>query len=82
MASANAITYDGKIVLLDGTGNRVAGVTFGPKKVILVIGRNKLVKDLDTAFYHIYNYVAPMNSIRHINKHHMRLEPLPCVKMG
>jgi len=82
LASANALTRDGKIVLLDGTGNRVAGVIFGPRKVILVAGRNKFVKDLDAAFDHIYNYVAPMNSIRHINKHHMRLEALPCVKKG
>jgi len=82
LASANALTRDGKIVLLDGTGNRVSGVIFGPRKVILVVGRNKFVNDLDTAFDHIYNYVSPLNSIRHINKHHMRLDSLPCVKKG
>ncbi len=82
MASANALTRDGKIVLLDGTGNRVSGVIFGPKKVILVAGRNKFVPNLEAAMDHVYNYVAPMNSVRHINKHHMRLESLPCVKKG
>jgi hypothetical protein len=82
LASANALTMDGKIVSLDGTGNRIAGTIFGPRKVILVIGRNKFVKDLEAAFDRISNYVAPVNSMRHINKHHMRLGTLPCVQKG
>jgi len=82
LASANALTHDGKIVSLDGTGNRIAGTIFGPRKVILVVGRNKFVKDLNSAFDRISNYVAPINSRRHVKKHHMRLGTLPCVQKG
>jgi hypothetical protein len=47
LASSNAVTLDGKLVNIDGMGNRVAGMVFGPKKVILVIGRNKIVRNVD-----------------------------------
>ena len=46
---ANAITMKGQIVSTDGTGNRVGGMVFGPKKVIIVVGRNKIPKDIDSA---------------------------------
>lgn len=64
LASANAITRDGQIVNVDGTGNRVAGMIFGPKRVILVAGRNKIVSDLDEAFVRIHSTAAPLNARR------------------
>ena len=75
---ANAITMNGEIVSIDGTGNRVAGMIFGPKKVVIIVGKNKIVKDLDHAVYRIQNIAAPLNYIRHINKHHNRFDELPC----
>ena len=85
ITSANAITWSGEIISTDGVGNRIAGVIFGPKKVILVIGMNKVVKDRDAAFDRIKNVSAPLNHIRHFNKHDIqfkRLADLPCVKLG
>jgi hypothetical protein len=64
IASANAITLDGKLVNLDGMGNRVAAMAFGPRKVILVVGMNKVVSDLDAAIARVKNYAAPVNAIR------------------
>lgn len=64
IASTNAITLDGKLVNLDGMGNRVAALAFGPTKVILVVGMNKVVADLDSAFSRIKHYAAPVNDIR------------------
>ena len=49
IASSNAITLDGRLVNLDGLGNRVAAMMFGPAKVILVVGMNKVAPDLDSA---------------------------------
>jgi hypothetical protein len=71
--ATNAVTADGELVNLDGTGNRVAGLTFGPKNVIVLASRNKIVSDLDEAFRRIKNYTAPVNSIRLNRK-------TPCVK--
>lgn len=79
---ANAITMEGEIVSVDGSGNRVAGMIFGPKKVIVVAGRNKIVKDQAAALDRIHNNAAPLNYIRHIEKHHNRYHDLPCVKTG
>jgi hypothetical protein len=64
IASSNAITLDGKLVNLDGTGNRVAAMTFGPKKVILVVGMNKVAPDLDSAMARVRHYAGPVNVIR------------------
>jgi hypothetical protein len=64
IASSNAITFDGKLVNLDATGNRVAAMCFGPKKVILVVGMNKVAPDLDTAIARVKHYAAPVNTIR------------------
>ena len=79
---ANAITMDGEIVSVDGSGNRVAGMIFGPRKVIVVVGRNKIVKDTDAAMWRIHNVSAPLNYIRHNEKHHNRYHDLPCMKIG
>jgi hypothetical protein len=59
LTSSNAITLDGKLVNIDGTGNRVAGIAFGPKRVILVIGTNKIVRDVEEAIWRIKNVIAP-----------------------
>ncbi|MFZ0931344.1 MAG: lactate utilization protein [Syntrophobacteraceae bacterium] len=64
ISSSNAITLDGRLVNLDGLGNRVAAMMFGPKKVILVVGMNKVASDLDFAIARIKHYVAPLNAIR------------------
>ncbi len=64
IASSNAITLDGKLVNLDATGNRVAAMCFGPKKVILVVGMNKVAPDLDSAIARVKHYSAPVNTIR------------------
>ena len=60
----NALTESGTLVNLDGWGNRVAGLTFGPKYVVLLIGRNKIVPDLDEAVSRIKDYAAPINAMR------------------
>lgn len=64
LASANAITLDGKIVNIDGTGNRVAAMIYGPKNVILIVGLNKIAKDESSAVDRVKNYASPINAIR------------------
>lgn len=64
IASSNAITIDGKIVNLDGVGNRVASMIYGPKMVILVVGMNKVAPDLETAMNRVKHYAAPVDAIR------------------
>jgi L-lactate utilization protein LutB len=64
VSGSNAITNDGKIVNVDGLGNRLAGFCFGPGKVIIVAGRNKIVPDLDAAFDRVRNVAAPINAMR------------------
>lgn len=83
LIGTNAITLDGKLVNTDGLGNRVAAMIFGPKKVIIVAGANKIVKNLEDAFKRIREVCAPINAFRHATKHHRKeyLE-LPCVKTG
>ncbi len=63
LCSANAVTMNGELVFMDGFGNRVAAVTFGPKNVILVVSANKIVKDLEEARERI-RYISPMNAKR------------------
>ncbi len=65
VTGSNAVTETGKLVNLDMIGNRVGAITFGPKHVVLLIGRNKLVKDLEKAMERIKNHAAPLNAIRH-----------------
>ena len=71
----NAITMDGKLVNLDGRGNRVAAMTFGPKNVIVVAGVNKIVANEQEAISRIRNCAAPLNAIRLSKK-------APCVSSG
>jgi L-lactate utilization protein LutB len=59
--SANAITYDGRLVSIDGFGNRVAAQIFGPGRVVFVAGVNKLVGTLGEAIYRVRNIATPAN---------------------
>ena len=65
VTGTNALTLDGKIVNVDGHGNRVAAMLFGPEKVIIVVGVNKLVENLEEALKKIRNRTAPLNVRRH-----------------
>ncbi len=64
ITGSNAVTEDGKMVSIDYAGNRVAGMIYGAPKVILVVGRNKIVKDWDGAIYRIKNVIAPTHAKR------------------
>lgn len=75
ISGSNAVTLDGEILNVDGTGNRVAALSFGPTKTIVVVGINKIVRDMDEAFARLETYAAPMNNKR-LDK------PNPCVKAG
>lgn len=74
-ASANAITEDGLIYNVDGNGNRVAAIAYGPKKVILIVGTNKIVKDLPAAIARNRAIAAPSNCLRLSTQ-------TPCVHTG
>ncbi len=63
LTSSNAVTLDGKLVNIDATGNRVANMIFGPKKVILVIGQNKIVRNVDEAIKRIKEVIAPYHGM-------------------
>ena len=63
-ASANAVTEAGEILNVDGNANRVAAITFGPASVILVVGCNKIVKDLAAADARVKAVAAPANAKR------------------
>lgn len=64
LSGTNAITQDGKLVNIDGTGNRVAALFYGPKKVIIVCGANKIVEDAEAGIRRIKLWAAPFNCIR------------------
>ena len=83
VTGTNAITVDGKLVNIDGHGNRVAGMIFGPNKVIVVSGANKIAENVDEAIKRIHEYAAPINNRRHLDKHGFAaFEKLPCVATG
>ncbi|MBN2033848.1 MAG: lactate utilization protein [Deltaproteobacteria bacterium] len=73
IAGTNAVTEEGHLVNLDMMGNRACAINFGPKNVVLLIGRNKIVADLDDAMYRVKNYAGPANAMRLDKK-------TPCVK--
>ncbi len=75
LSSANAITLNGELVNIDGIGNRVNSINFGPGKVILVAGFNKIVKDVQEAIERIKNVAAPLNARR------LNID-VPCAKAG
>ncbi|MFC1864917.1 lactate utilization protein, partial [Chloroflexota bacterium] len=80
LTGSNAITLDGKIVNIDGGGNRVTGMLYGPKKVIAVAGINKIVANVEEGIKRIKGTAAPINAKRHNLKH--GLEAPPCTVTG
>ena len=64
LTSANAISLDGQMVNIDGNGNRVAAIVYGPKQVIVVAGMNKVEDSLDAAINRARTVAAPMNQQR------------------
>jgi len=64
ITGANAVTETGKLVNLDMIGNRVAAITFGPRNVVILAGRNKIVPDVEEAMVRIKEYTAPTNAMR------------------
>ena len=76
LTSANALTADGRLVNIDGNGNRVAASIFGPKRVVFVVGRNKIVDGgIDAAIDRIKREACPPNC-RRLNK------KTPCAATG
>ncbi|MBI5969220.1 MAG: lactate utilization protein [Deltaproteobacteria bacterium] len=75
LCSTNALTRDGKLVNIDGVGNRLAALTFGPKKVIVVAGLNKIVDDVEKGLTRIRSHVAPLHARR-------RGWKVPCAQTG
>jgi len=75
VASSNAVTESGKLFNVDATGNRAGAMFIGPKKVIVVCGVNKIVKDLEAAEKKVKEWVAPQNAKRLKRK-------TPCVETG
>lgn len=75
LASVNAMTDDGVLVNIDGNSNRVSAIAFGPKKVVFIVGMNKVCGDLDQAMKRARNVAAPINAQR------FGLST-PCARMG
>jgi len=75
ITGTNAVTRSGELVNLDMIGNRVSGITFGPRNVVVMVGRNKVVEDLEAAIERIKDYAAPVNAMRLSKK-------TPCAKTG
>ncbi len=73
ISSANAISEQGDIINIDGTGNRLAATTYGPDKVYFVIGSNKVAPDFEAALFRARNIAAPINAKR-LNRN------TPCAK--
>ncbi|MCX7716190.1 MAG: lactate utilization protein [Endomicrobia bacterium] len=75
LASPQAVTLNGEMIFLDAYGNRVSSCIYGPKKVVLIIGHNKIVKDIDAGILRARNFAAPINNIRLNRKN-------PCTTTG
>lgn len=75
LVSTNAVTLDGKLINIDGMGNRVTGMVYGPKQAILVVGRNKIVNDVNEGLDRVQNVIAPYHA------KNMGLST-PCAKTG
>ena len=76
LMSTNALSEDGILVNIDGNGNRVASLIFGPKQVVIIAGVNKITKDLDSAIARARGTAAPVNAQRFAGI------SVPCVKTG
>lgn len=64
LMSTNAITLDGELINIDGAGNRVACLIFGPKEVIILAGMNKVVTNVEEGIKRVRNFAAPPNTVR------------------
>lgn len=73
--SCNAVTENGELLNVDGLANRISSIAFGPKKVVMIVGVNKIVPDLKEAFLRVKKIAAPKNCVR-LNKN------TPCAKLG
>ena len=79
LMSANAISYDGELVNIDGHGNRIAALCYGPKKVFVIAGVNKIEKTLDDAIKRARTKAAPINAKRVSSVFKV---DTPCIKTG
>ena len=75
LSSVNALVTDGRLVNIDGNGNRVAATLFGPGRVVFVVGKNKLADTLDGALERIKTFACPPNA-RRLNRN------TPCATLG
>lgn len=75
ITSTNAVTEAGELVNIDGGGQRVAAMIFGPRKVVVVAGANKIARDLEEGLHRARNVAAPMNA-RRLNR------GTPCAETG
>lgn len=75
VSSVNAASMEGELFNIDGNGNRVAALTFGPRKTVVIVGANKIVENEEAAWARIRAWASPMNNKR-LNKDN------PCVKTG
>ena len=75
LMSTNAITLDGELINIDGRGNRVSYLIYGPDQVIVIAGMNKVVKDVDSGIDRTRNTASPANTVR-LNC------DTPCAKAG
>lgn len=75
LSSVNALAKTGEIINIDGIGNRVASILYGHKKVYLLVGKNKVAPDFESALHRARNVAAPLNAKR-LNM------ATPCVKGG
>lgn len=75
LMGTNAITLDGELVNIDGMGNRVAPLIYGPKNIIIICGMNKLAKDIDCAYERVKVNACPPNAVR-LNRN------VPCAVTG
>ena len=75
LSSVNAMTEDGVLINIDGYANRVSAIAQGPRKVLFIVGMNKICSDVDAAMKRARNYAAPINAIK------VGVTP-PCTKTG
>lgn len=73
--SSNAITLDGELINIDGNGNRVAALIYGPERVVLIVGMNKVASTVEDGIRRVHNIATPANCIR-LNKQ------TPCAATG
>ena len=73
--STNALTENGELINVDGFSNRISAILFGPKKVVMIVGKNKIVKDVKEGFLRIKKVAAPLNCER------LKIDS-PCRKLG